>query len=52
MSARYFVRRESSVLGTLFVVYDGNHGTTVGEPKYFKDEADRLAARLNALDLT
>lgn len=44
---RYFVKRELTILGTLFVVYDGNHGTTVGEPKYFEADAQRIADRLN-----
>ena len=47
MTERYFVHKESSVLGTLFVVYDGNYGTPVGTPKYFQNEAEELAKRLN-----
>ena len=50
MTQRYFVHKESSALGTLFVVYDGNYGTPVGTPKYFQDEAEQLAKRLNWME--
>ncbi len=43
---RYFVRMESFVIGTFFQVYDGWHGTKVGEPQYFKDDAEKIANRL------
>jgi hypothetical protein len=46
-ASRYQVREESSILGNLFQIYDGHEGVAVGQPKYFKDEADRIAKRLN-----
>jgi hypothetical protein len=45
---RYMVREESSVIGVFYQVYDGFSGTKVGEPKYFKDEAQKLANRMNS----
>lgn len=47
MNKRYFVRRESTILGAMFVVIDGHWGRQVGEAKYFERDAEELAAKLN-----
>ena len=51
---RYTVREVHGMcLGAgAFVVNDGNTGRTVGEYFYFRDDAEKLARRLNALEAT
>ncbi len=47
MNGRYTVRRENTMLGVMFQVIDSWQGSPVGTPKYFEDEANRMADRLN-----
>ena len=46
MTTRYIVKRETSVIGVFFQVYDGWQGIKVGAPQMFKDDAERIARRM------
>lgn len=49
-SLRYFVRPISGgqAHSVLFGVFDGQLGIRIGESFFWKDEADKVAARLNS----
>ena len=49
METRYTVQEVRGVAmgGGMFQVVDGYHGQPVGEPKYFRDDAEKAANRLN-----
>lgn len=49
METRYTVQEVRGVAmgGGMFQVVDGYQGMPVGEPKYFRDDAERTAIRLN-----
>jgi len=49
MEMRYTVQEVRGVAmgGGMFQVVDGYHGQPIGKPKYFRDDAEKTANRLN-----